>query len=238
MFTTLLESRAARTRRTGGTIISAFVHGALIAAAVALTLPNRGDASVQEKVRGLEVTYVAVKSVPTHRNTAPPRRAERMPVRTLPQLPAVAVPTFTPSSLPAVDLTGPVIPHEQIVIGGASASARLQGDDGGSPATEPIGGVVDFKRADVIPKVLGNAPSPRYPSALRASGLSGQVVLQFVIDTLGRAEGHGITVLEATHELFADAVRQALPRYRFTPGEAGGRKVRTMVKLPFTFTLQ
>lgn len=106
-------------------IISAFVHGALIAAAVALTLPNRGDASVQEKVRGPEVTYVAVKSVPPHRSTAAPRRAERMPVRTLPQLPAV----------------------------------------------------VDFKRADVIPKVLGNAPSPRYPSALRASGLSGRVVL-------------------------------------------------------------
>jgi hypothetical protein len=34
-----------------------------------------------------------------------------------------------------------------------------------------------------------------------------------------------------------ESVREALARYRFSVGEAGGRKVRTRVQLPFEFTL-
>ena len=44
-------------------------------------------------------------------------------------------------------------------------------------------------------------------------------------------------VVDATDAQLADPVRAVLPRFRFTAGEAGGRKVRTMVALPFDFTL-
>jgi hypothetical protein len=46
-----------------------------------------------------------------------------------------------------------------------------------------------------------------------------------------------VQIVEASHPLFADAVRGALARYRFSAGEAAGRKVRTMVQMPFEFTL-
>jgi len=63
-------------------------------------------------------------------------------------------------------------------------------------------------------------------------------VVRFVVDTMGRAELGDVVIVEATHALFADAVKNALERYRFTPGAVEGRKVRTMVQLPFTFSLR
>ena len=67
--------------------------------------------------------------------------------------------------------------------------------------------------------------------------MNGRVSLQFVVDTLGHAEMSGLQVVEATDPLFARSVRAMLGRYRFSPGEVGGRKVRTLVQLPFDFTL-
>ena len=61
--------------------------------------------------------------------------------------------------------------------------------------------------------------------------------VQFVVDTLGRAEMSGLRVVEESDPLFAQSVRAVLPRYRFSPGEVGGQKVRTLVQVPFEFTI-
>ena len=44
-------------------------------------------------------------------------------------------------------------------------------------------------------------------------------------------------VIDSTHDLFSRAVRDALARARFTPAEAGGRKVRQLVEQAFTFRI-
>jgi protein TonB len=61
--------------------------------------------------------------------------------------------------------------------------------------------------------------------------------VQFVVDTLGRAEMSGLRVVQASDPQLAESVRAVLPRYRFSPGEVGGQRVRTLVQLPFDFTL-
>ena len=48
----------------------------------------------------------------------------------------------------------------------------------------------------------------------------------------------GVQFVETTHPLFSEAVRNALGSFRFSAGEIGGRKVRTMVQLPCTFELR
>src|SRR5688572_4463068 len=78
-------------------------------------------------------------------------------------------------------------------------------------------------------------PPPRYPAHLRARSVHGEVVAQFVVDTTGRAEMRTFKVLEASHEDFVKAVRDVVPRMRFTPAEIAGCKVRQIVQLPFTF---
>ena len=78
-------------------------------------------------------------------------------------------------------------------------------------------------------------PAPVYPAHLREGGISGEVLAQFVVDQNGRAEVRTLKFLRVSHNDFAKAVRDVLPRMRFFPAELGGCKVRQVVQLPFGF---
>ncbi len=89
-----------------------------------------------------------------------------------------------------------------------------------------------------VEKAAGHIPGsghPAYPDALRSSGVEGEALVQFIVDTTGRAEPASLKVLRATHDAFGQAVRSALPQMRFLPAEIGGCKVRMLVQQPFTF---
>lgn len=87
--------------------------------------------------------------------------------------------------------------------------------------------------AQVTP--LPGSRAPKYPPDLRAAGIEGEVLVQFVVDTTGRAEMASLEVLQSSHEAFAEAVRVALAEMRFTTADVSGRKVRQLVQLPFVF---
>ncbi len=236
MFTTLVESRAVRPRTRRGALVSVLLHGSVIAGAVAMTLPGRVDARSEPTEK--PPVYVAA----TRMRERPPlpvasRQEEAHRAPPVLSVTTIVVPAIVPLTLPPIDLTGPVLPPDRIVIGGP---ALPTGTSTGSatPSEFSSGGVVDVNAVERVPRILGSAPPPRYPAALRESGVAGRVLLRFVIDTLGRAELDGAVVTETTHALFSDAVRNVLGLYRFSPGSIGGRKVRTMVQLPFTFTLR
>jgi periplasmic protein TonB len=232
MFTTLLESRATRTRRTGSTVASMLFHGALIAGGVALTIPQIVDATPRPAER--PVIYVEpAPPIDPIVSTGSTDIAKPAGPRA-PTLVNVVAPPITPTDLPPVDM-GPSISPEQIRIGGGNPV----GASGVGPSVPFVeGSVIGVEAVERIPRVIGSAPTPRYPDALRASGITGRVTVRFVIDTTGRAELAGAQFVEATHPLFSDAVRNALGNFRFSAGEVGGRKVRTMVQLPFTFALR
>ena len=235
MFTTLVESRAVRPRSARGALVSVLLHGSVIAGAVAMTLPGRVDA--RSEPREKPPVYVAATRMP-ERPPLPVDSRQADTHRTPPVLPitTIVVPAIVPLTLPPIDLSGPPLPPDRIVLGGP---ALPTGTSTGTvaPSGFASGGVVDVNEVERVPRILGSAPPPRYPAALRESGVAGRVLVRFVIDTLGRAELDGAVVTETTHTLFADAVKNVLGLYRFSPGSIGGRKVRTMVQLPFTFTL-
>jgi protein TonB len=97
---------------------------------------------------------------------------------------------------------------------------------------------MDERLVDRAPRLAERAIEPRYPTSLREAGIEGRVVVQFVVDTLGRAEVDELHVVESPHPQFVESVRAALARYRFTVGESAGRTVRTRVQMPFQFTLK
>lgn len=76
---------------------------------------------------------------------------------------------------------------------------------------------------------------PTYPTELRASEATGNVLAQFVVDERGRVDTTTFKVLKRTHALFAIAVREALPAMQFLPAELQGRPVRQLVQQPFEF---
>ena len=234
MFATLLESRAPRTRRTGGTALSLLAHGALIAGAVGLTATSTSGATDAPKPPRPDLTYVITP--PPAPSPAPPSASTSSATQApAPRRVVIDIDGVVPPTLPPIDLGGPRIDAADVVIGHGGASVpSTPGATGGHGLA---GEIVNEREVDRAPGVIGAAPTPRYPEALRGAGITGRVVVQFVVDTLGRAEP-GLEVIEAARPEFVDAVRAVLPRYRFTAGEAAGRKVRTRVQVPFDFTLR
>lgn len=79
---------------------------------------------------------------------------------------------------------------------------------------------------------------PVYPKQLKELGIEGEVLASFVVDTTGRAIMRTFRVHRATHLGFIEAVEAAVARMSFNPAEVGGHKVKQMVQLPFTFTIE
>lgn len=235
MFTTLVESRAVRPRRTAGTMASIVIHGALLTAIVAVAVPKAGDATEAPEVEVIRDFVVVRPPEPQ----APIPRTDRAPHPGPPTLsPTIVVPpTSIPTMIVDVDVTMPAVPAEQIGVRPIGSPLGGSGVDGSRPGLGSTG-VIDANVADRVPAIAGNAQAPLYPNALRASGVTGRVTARFVIDTTGRVELNGLEIMDTSHPLFSEAVRSALARYRFTAGEYGGRKVRTMVMMPFVFTLR
>jgi protein TonB len=231
MLNVLLESRAPRARRMRSTMASALVHAALIAGAVALTMPGPVKAT---SVDIRDPIYLAPPPQPTH-----PTEPQGGPPPHGPSEnwhgPTIDVPRFVPESLPPINDVGPTLPPDEIAIGRGVSTASPIG--AGSSTLGNDGSAVDEHLVDRAPRLLGQAQEPTYPASLRQAGVQGRVVVQFVVDTAGRAELTDLQVVETAHPLFVDAVRAALARYHFSVGEAGGRKVRTRVQMPFEFAL-
>ena len=79
---------------------------------------------------------------------------------------------------------------------------------------------------------------PRYPESLRVAGVTGEVVLQFVVNRDGRVDQSSIVTISRTHAAFEDAVRTSLATALFHPAkDSTGHTVRQLVKQPFTFDI-
>jgi protein TonB len=101
----------------------------------------------------------------------------------------------------------------------------------------PADGIFNELEVDRPVMLAPGVVGPSYPDVLRAAGIDGTVLAQFVVDTLGRVDVNSFVALRSDHALFTNAVRAALGRMRFLPAEAGGRKVRQLVQQPFQFSV-
>ena len=84
-------------------------------------------------------------------------------------------------------------------------------------------------------RALPGQPHPRYPESMQSSGIQGEVLVQFVVDTLGHADMSTFKVLRSNAAEFTNAVRGTLPQIDFSPAELNHRKVRQRVQMPFVF---
>lgn len=161
---------------------------------------------------------------------------------------------FSPASLEGIEM----------YLGASSAPQRYQGARGKNecgtillwsrgPDTEPpvasrvmdpaeletlIATLSVFTAEQVdVPAALDSATMPRvaYPPSLRATGMSGVVVAEFVVDTTGSVEPETFSAISATDPLFAGAVRAAVVGASFRPAQRKGQRVRQLVRLPFEF---
>lgn len=68
-----------------------------------------------------------------------------------------------------------------------------------------------------------NVPPPRYPPALRGTGIEGTVMLQVRIDRRGRTNDP--VILDSPHPILALAAAETVDDWRYRPAEVDGDKV-------------
>jgi periplasmic protein TonB len=231
---TLVESRARPQRRAAGMLASVVVHVGLISAAVYGTL--HAD-EILSKPSSEKVIFVQTKPEPPAPKT-PPKAAPPDIVAAPPPpkgFQVLTAPISIPNVLPAIDLSRKITDANDF-LGKGTAGGTATGVEGGVAPPNMGDTFSDLQVDKQVAMMPDNAP-PRYPDAMRAANVEGEVMASFVVDTTGRADMSTFRVIRSTHPLFTEAVKAALGRSRFYPAEIGAHKVKQLVQQPFVFTL-
>jgi protein TonB len=207
--------------------LSILAHAALIAAWILAT--GRPVSFVKESRSDTTLVWVAAPS--SQRNT--PRSSlvgNRAPPVTWP-VPQVDAPDIPGLYIPIPGPPGPLV-HDT-GFGGWMPSG---GDttSGGSPGLVPA----FDSRVVEEPPVLLEHPRPRFPELLRQAGLEGRVLIEAVVDTLGRVERSTVRVIESAHPLFEAEARAVVLGSRYRPARSGTRAVRVRIIVPVVFGIR
>jgi protein TonB len=83
-----------------------------------------------------------------------------------------------------------------------------------------------------IPRVRVN---PQYPFEMRRAGITGEVLVEFIVDSNG--DVRNAFAVRSTQREFETAAVQAVSKWKFKPGRKGGRNVNTRMQQPISFSL-
>ncbi|MDA1080436.1 MAG: TonB family protein [Gemmatimonadetes bacterium] len=203
--------------------MSVVFHTAVIVFAINATLQaTQEKEQVEEKI-----DFVEVKKDEPPPPKPPPQEAPPPPQ----SFQVLTAPVDIPNVLPDIDLTAKLTNEADFSGKGVQSATAVV-------AAAPTGDQPYFEFMVEKPVAeASNTSRPRYPDILKSAGVEGQVVAQFVVDTLGRIEPGSFKVLSTTHALFEAAVRSAVSGMRFIPAEVGDKRVRQLVQQPFVFAI-
>ena len=234
MFTELLESRARRQRRAGGMALSVAGHVAIIGFATAATVHGRPSAKVATTPVILRFVRPPVPVPVTHESRAVTAASGLPRNPSIPRI-VIDVPDVAPPSLPPID-AGALPTPDIFDVSRSGGNSPRGGPRGIGDLVNDAPGSNEWSVHEVMMHLLATG-KPRYPETLRQNGIPGQVLVQFVVDTLGRVDMNSVKILKSTHDLFTAAVRSALPQFRFKPAEVNGKRSAAMAQMPFDFQL-
>ena len=92
--------------------------------------------------------------------------------------------------------------------------------------------------ADGPATLVPSSRGPAFPASLKAAGVSGSVLAQFVVNHDGSVDTTTLKVMRSTDPAFAQAVRAELSSLRYSPARVGGRAVRQLVTQAFQFVAE
>jgi protein TonB len=231
VFENLIESRPQRGLKAavGNSFVSLVIHGGIIYGGIVATA--HAGAAVEERIHQIAVTMQA----PEQPKNEPPPPEQVATVNPPPKgFQTLSIPVNIPVDIPppsnqnfnAADFSG-------VGVEGGIAHG-VEGGTGPVISDQPYLEAVVEERPDAIP---GSCTQPRYPEILRQAGIEGRVLMEFVIDTVGRAERGSIRVLSSTHQLFEGPSRETVSNCRYRPGRIQGRAVRVRVQQSVSFSI-
>jgi len=232
MFNQLLESKAKKQKMAGGTVVSIVLHTVLIAAAVYATARA---GTKDEKAKAEKIQFVEVKKeVPKPKDEPPPPKEVVVKPPPPKGFQVLRAPVKIDIKIPEIDLSKAVT-NENDFSGKGVKGGTGSGVVGG---TGPVTNQTYFEfQVEKPAEMLQDSPKPKYPSVLESSGIAGEVQAQFVVRNDGKADMDSFKVLKSTNELFTQAVKNVLPRMRFSPAMIGGKPVNQLVQQSFQFAV-
>ena len=230
MLNELLESRSNSKANKLGTATSTAVHIGVILSALYVTNTRPLPAVVPEHATPIYVsprsTTAAPKNTRSSPASVPPTR------RALPASLSLDLPVAT--DIPVIDITAGVDVSSDFREGSGPSGGLAPS---GEPRAPVDGAPLDALEVDTPARATGGGPVPEYPARLRAAGVEGEVVAQFVVDARGNAIPNSIRIVSATNDLFLESVRATIPRMKFSPGRLRGKPVQQTVRQLFVFRL-
>jgi protein TonB len=231
MFNQLIESKAAKQKMAGGTLFSIVLHTVLIGGAVYATARA---GSKDEKTKAEKIQFVEMKKEPPKVPDKPPPPKEVVVKPPPPKgFQVLRAPVKIDIKIPEIDLSK-AITNESDFSGKGVKGGTGSGVVGGVANTNQT--YFEFQ-VEKPAEMLAESPKPKYPSVLESSGIAGEVQAQFVVSSGGKADMDSFKVLKSTNELFTQAVKNVLPRMRFSPAMIGGKPVNQLVQQSFQFAV-
>ncbi len=232
MFNQLLESKAQRQKLAGGTLFSVVLHTALIAGAVYAT----ATAGVKEEKKSEKIQFVEIKKEPAPEKPKEAPPPEKVVVAPPPKgFQVLRAPLRIDIKIPEIDLSKAVT-NESDFSGKGVKGGVGTGVVGGTGPVNTDQTYFEFQ-VERPASMLDDSPKPKYPAVLESSGIAGEVQAQFVVSSSGKADMSSFKVLKSSNELFTQAVKNVLPRMRFSPAQIGGKPVNQLVQQSFQFAV-
>ena len=232
MFNQLLESKAKKQGSAGGTVFSVILHTALIAGAVYAT----ATAGVKDEKKAEKIQFVEMKKEPPPekpKEAPPPEAVVKAPPPKGFQV--LRAPIRIDIKIPEIDLSKAVT-NEGDFSGKGVKGGVGSGVVGGTGPVTTDQTYFEFQ-VERPASMLDDSPKPKYPAVLESSGIAGEVQAQFVVSSNGKADMDSFKVLKSSNELFTLAVKNVLPRMRFSPAQIGGKPVNQLVQQSFQFAV-
>ena len=198
--------------------LPAFVVGLIFSAAVLLALPISQLITEFASRNRTEVDVVDYKPPPMMEQPPPPEdEQDQEEIEDIQQ-------DREPPTLEQLELS-----MATDLSGFASSDFTVPTINIGGQLDEMIYELEDLTRA---PRPISQR-APTYPPELRRAGISGTVILMFIVRDDGTTSN--ITVQRSDNPAFEEPAIRAVRKWRFEPGEKDGKAVNTRVRIPIPF---
>lgn len=207
-----------------GIIVSLVLHGTFLYGFNRKPPPRARVAQTEEKLIQMEMPEIPPEEEEVVEELVEEAPANQLAPPSLVDVPSVNVTAFTQPLQP------PPPPGLTAAAGAITIPVVKPGTRLGSGMKD----LFDVANLDQ-PPVLRVPVNPNYPFEMRRAGISGEVLVEFIVDTNGNVAA--IQVVRSSQREFEQPALQAVQKWKFRPGKKGGRNVNTRVQQVITFNL-
>ena len=224
MFDVLIESkRPSQGRKIAGTSLASLVFHTLVIGGLVYATLTAGETDEGVKVE-MAMVYTPEDQQKQPDQPPPPQLDVQFK-----GFQTVVAPTDIPMNIPPVNLQEKFDPRDFTGVGVEGGVAT-----GIVPSADAVLSV------DVVqekPERLAG-PLQVYPPLLQQAGIEGTVMVQAIVDTMGRVEPNSIKIVQTANPGFNESAKTMVLKSLFRPARVYGKAVRVLIQIPVTYTIR